>query len=269
MLHACLTRLSVSVTSDVSVVVSLDRDSDPECRTVVEAFSRRLPSVYLREMHSHPYRGNSYNVVSGVLDCLRLGGDLIHIVEDDILVARGYFPFHEAMHEAAPAAFAVSACRNQNLLRPVTEAAYLHPSYQSLGVSFRPEVAEMIARHDGGLYYGDMVGYCRKVFPGSIIPAGHAEQDGLINRIRESLGGRTAYAIRPRAFHAGFHGYNRNDGQPLSQGTTAERAARILAMTSEEMNALAGNLKDHEVIDLEEALPTAPEQEALRVALQA
>lgn len=268
MLHACLTRLEAAAAPGVTVVVSLDRDSDSRCRTVAEGFSRRIPSIYLREMHRHPFRGNSYNILSGLRDCLKLNGDLIHIVEDDILVSRGYFPFHEAMHRAAPQAFAVSACRNQNLITPRTEAAYLHASYQSLGVSLRPDIVDRILAHEAPEYYSDMVGYCRRTFPSTLIPAGHAEQDGLVNRVRESGGGRTAYSVRPRAFHAGFHGYNR-PGTQLTGGTVEERAARILTMSSEEMNTLAGELKDHEVIDLEEDLPTAPELDALSAALQA
>jgi hypothetical protein len=267
MLHACLSRLELAATEDVSLVVSLDRGSDPGCRSVAETFSRRFPSIYLREMYEHPFRGNSCNVISGIKDCLKMGGDLLHVVEEDVLVARGYFEFHEAMHEVAPTAFAVSACRNQNQIRTVDQAAYLHPSYQSLGVSMRAEIAERVIIHDTPLYYGNMVGYCSKVFTSSIIPSGHAEQDGLINRVRELACGRTVYTNRPRAFHAGFHGYNR-PGTRLAGGTVVERAARILAMTSQEMNALAGELKDHEVIDLEECLSVEPERDALSAALR-
>lgn len=267
MLHACLTRLEAASPGGVTVVVSLDRGYDPACRTVAETFYRRFSSIYLREMNDHSYRGNSYNVVSGVRDCMRLTWDLLHIVEDDILVSRGYFRYHEAMHRSAPEAFAVSACRNQNQIRPRDEAAYLHPSYQSLGVSLRRGVADAITAHDGPGYYGDMVRYCQRMYPGSIIPAGNAEQDGLVNRIRESLGKRTVYTTRPRAFHAGFHGYNR-PGTALTEGTIEQRSARIMSMTSQEMNALAGKLKDHEVIDLEENLATAPEEEALSAVLQ-
>jgi hypothetical protein len=265
MLHACLTSLEGAATDAVTVVVSLDRDNDPECKRVAEKFARRLPSLYLRVMPYHRYRGNSYNIVSGVRDCLQLGGELMHIVEEDIMVARGYFRYHEAMHQAVPDAFAVSACRNQNHKGPEPAAAYLHPSYQSLGVSFRTDVAERVTEHDTPLYYGHMVSYCGRVFPGSAIPVGHAEQDGLLNRLREESGGRTVYTSRPRAFHAGFHGYNR-PGESLSAGTLEERSARILSMTSDEMNALAREMKDHEVIDLSEDLLTAPEVEALSSA---
>jgi hypothetical protein len=106
-----------------------------------------------------------------------------------------------------------------------------------------------------------MVGYCRRTFPGSLIPPGHAEQDGLFNRIRERQSGVTVYPERPRAFHAGFYGYNRT-GRKLS-GSIERRSEKILSMTSEEMNAMAGLMKDHEVIDLDENLPVDEVREAL------
>lgn len=261
MLHACLTRLAMASSVEVSVIVSLDRGSARECRQVAEGFRDDFARLYLRQVEHHPYRGNSRNVVSGIHDALTLNGDLVHVVEDDIMVALGYFRFHEAMHTATPGTFAVSACRNQNLDGPEPGHAYRHGSYQSLGVSFRPDVARRVAAHDTPTFYSNMVGYCRRNFPESAIPAGHAEQDGLINRIRESVNGVTVYTSRPRAFHAGFHGYNR-PGRELD-GSIERRAERILSMTSEEMNAMAGSIKDHEVIDLAADLSTEPEVEAL------
>lgn len=261
MLHACLTRLSKAATDDVRVVVSLDRMGTYDCRQVAESFSSAFADIYLRVMNYHQFHGNSYNVLSAVQDAMKLGGDLIHVVEDDIMVSLGYFAFHEAAHSAAPDAFAVSACRNQNLSGEPPAAAYRHPSYQSLGVSFRPETAQQVVRHGTPLYYGDMVAYCRKTFPGSVIPPGHAEQDGLFNRVRESSGGLTVYPAQPRAFHAGFYGYNRT-GTKLG-GSIERRSAKILSMTTEEMNAMAGLMKDHEVIDLDENLPVDEVREVL------
>lgn len=261
MLHACLTRLSMAATPDVTVVVSLDRKGTLECRQVAESFSKSFRDMYLRVMNHHQFHGNSFNVLSGVKDALKVGGDLIHVVEDDIMVSLGYFTYHEAAHEAAPEVFAVSACKNQNLQGPAPAAAYRHPSYQSLGVSFRPETAERATEHDRPLYYGDMTAYCRRVWPGSRIPPGHAEQDGVFNRVRESLDGVTVYPELPRAFHAGFYGYNR-PGRKLG-GSIARRSEKILSMTTAEMNDMAGLMKDHEVIDLDENLPVDKVREAL------
>jgi hypothetical protein len=120
----------------------------------------------------------------------------------------------------------------------------------------------MIVRHEKSEYYENMVGYCQKLWPESSIPPGHAEQDGLINRIRETLKGQTVYPEKPRAFHAGFHGYNRKGGKLT--GTVQQRSAKILSMSSEEMNALAYSMKDHEVIDLDELLPIDEEVDALK-----
>lgn len=262
MLHACLTRLSKAAAShDVQVVVSLDRKGTLECRQVAESFSTSFRDIYFRIMKHHQFHGNSYNVLSGIKSTMELGGDLIHVVEDDIMVSLGYFTYHEAAHSAAPEAFAVSACKNQNLQGDSPGAAYRHGSYQSLGVSFRPETGARIVEHDVHRYYGDMVNYCRRAFPGSAIPPGHAEQDGLINRVREQQGGVTVYAAQPRAFHAGFYGYNRT-GTKLT-GSIVLRSAKILSMTTEEMNAKAGLMKDHEVIDLDENLPVDEVRKAL------
>lgn len=261
MLHACLTRLAKAATDDVRVVVSLDRQGTLDCRQVAESFRGSFRDIYLRVMNYHRFHGNSYNVLSGVKDCLKLGGDLIHVIEDDIMISLGYFAYHEAAHEAAPEAFAVSACRNQNLTGEAPGTAYRHPSYQSLGVSFRPDIAELAVAHDGAAYYGEMVKYCRQVFPASQIPPGHAEQDGLFNRIREQARASTVYPAQPRAFHAGFYGYNRT-GMKLT-GSIVLRSAKILSMTSEEMNARATQMKDHEVIDLDENLPVDDIRRAL------
>lgn len=261
MLHACLTRLAKAATDEVKVVVSLDRMGTFECRQVAESFSSAFADIFLRVMHHHQFHGNSYNVLSGLADTVKVGGDLIHVVEDDIMVALGYFEYHEAAHLAAPDAFSVSACKNQNLQGGAPAAAYRHPSYQSLGVSFRPGVAQRVIEHAKPVYFGDMVGYCKRTFPGSVIPPGHAEQDGLFNRVREREGGVTVYPARPRAFHAGFYGYNRT-GTKLT-GSIERRSAKILSMNSEEMNAMAGLMKDHEVIDLDENLPVDEVKEAL------
>lgn len=266
MLHACLTRLALAAPADVTVLVSVDRGGDEENASVAGEFRGRFASLRVRTVPPHPYHGNSANILSGFAHSLDLGGDLLHVVEDDVLVSRGYFSFHEAVHAAAPDAFAVSACRNQNLDGPAPQAAYRHGSYQSLGSSFRPEAAEKFLGHAGGDYYRDMIGYCRRVFPDSAIPPGNAEQDGLINRVRESLGGVTVYAERPRAFHAGFYGYHRS-GRTLT-GSIEERSRRILSMTTEEMNSLAGAIKDHEVIDLDMDLPTDSEVSALTASLR-
>jgi hypothetical protein len=150
--------------------------------------------------------------------------------------------------------FAVSSCRNQQFATdppPADDAVYEHGSYQSLGVSFRPERLEKIVPHAIPAYFMNPVGYCHRRWPKSRIPAGNAEQDGLIHRIIEAEQGTTGYPFSPRAYHAGFVGYHRK-GLTL-QGTAGGRADRLLAMTSDDLNKAAHSFPDHVAVDLDAA----------------
>jgi hypothetical protein len=122
-------------------------------------------------------------------------------------------------------------------------------------VSFKPERLAPVLVHSVSAYLHNPIEYCRKRFPRSRIPVGNAEQDGLINRVAEQQGSRIAYGALPRAYHAGFVGYHRS-GAKLT-GSIDQQADRILAMTTEEMNAAAHSYPDHQVVDLD-AKPGPP-----------
>jgi hypothetical protein len=210
--------------------------------------------------------------MSALADAAAGPWDRVHIVEEDVFVSDGYFEFHRQAHRLAPGAFAVSACRNQNAHTPDPDepnlyrtryvtidevtgahlnAAWRHSSYQSLGVSLPMESVQQVVPHVTHRYFFDPVGYCRKYFPGSEIPAPHAEQDGVLNRLRERAGLKTVYPVVPRAYHAGFMGYNRGPMAELT-GSPDEQADSLLAMTSEELNLRAMmEFRDHETVPLD------------------
>lgn len=251
-LHACLQRLE-QAESCPSVVLSLDRGHTPNVRKVAEDFRSRHPDTRILTPQ-HAYKGNSYNTLHAYQYAIFQGADLIYLVEDDIFIGQDFFAFHRAAHELAPGCLAVSACRNQ--FYPVSEdpltddsAVYTHLSYQSLGVSFRPAVLEKVVQHAGHLYFSNPVVYCKAYFPNSQINPANAEQDGLIHRIGEVEELPTVYPYSPRAYHAGFHGYHRR-GLPVA-GTIPERAQKLLAMTSEDMNKRARSYPDHVTVDLD------------------
>lgn len=269
-LAATLHRLALaedSCNENVGYLICVDRHPHPEVLEVAWQFrDERRPGLVLVKKRHHEYHGNSFNVLTGLIDALKLpGADLIHVVEDDIFVGLDYFTYHRAAHELDPEAFAVSACRNQNQsavgsFDPGVVRA--HASYQSLGVSFQRRILYRLASYAQDGYFRDPVGFCRAVFPDSRIPAPHAEQDGLLNRIRESHGLKTVYPDVPRAYHAGFVGYHRA-GDALTEGSAAERGQRLLAMDAEELNRRAeGPWKDHETISLDE-VRKGPEREIL------
>jgi len=256
-LWACLQRLHRADRPGVSYAICLDRMHSVPVATVAQEFRRKLGHhrVNIVRRGGHPWRGNSYNVLQSYREALDLRGvDLIHLVEEDIFVGHDYFDYHERAHALAPV-FAVSACRNQNEgIYPAYDpaSAYRHSSYQSLGVSFRPEMLRHVVNHAGVDYYRDPGRYCREVFPDSTIPPGHCEQDGLINRVREATGGQTTYPCVPRAYHAGFYGYNRRGGWGQDRGSAAQLGRRLLAMTADELNDRARHYKDLSTVGLDD-----------------
>jgi hypothetical protein len=138
------------------------------------------------------------------------------MVEEDVMVGRDFFTFHQAIHKAELTLFCSLSTKNHN--RQVTttsdpSAYYLTTDdYCSLGVCFKREtILQHIAPHVGRPYYLNPTNYSVKTFPASKFERGYSEQDGLIRRIQEQLGPDRpiAYPHQPRAFHAGFYGYNR------------------------------------------------------------
>lgn len=258
MLYATLHRLALADDGAQQYRIVLDRGCSRPAVAVARDFAAGMPAtVTLRPQH--PYRGNSYNVLTAYAQALNEQPDLIYLVEEDVFVARDFFTASRAAHMLCPQALAVSAARNQALT--VSEdpeqdphAVWLHPSYQSLAVSWRPAQLQRLLPHAVPPYWGDPVGYCARTWPASTIPAGHAEQDGLINRVREHAGLCTAYLAMPRAYHAGFYGYNRA-GRRLVGGIETV-AHRLLTMTAQQLNAHARSYPDHTVVDLDAPRPT-------------
>lgn len=260
-LLATLRRLSITVEGreGVQIWVALDRRPDPVTAHIAHDYTRKTQHARLIERR-HPYRGNSYNVLQTYREAVNAHPSLIHLVEEDVFVSADYLDFHHAAHELAPDAFAVSAARNQNHPgdpAPDPTALYRGREYQSIAVSFKPERLVPVLAHSNPAYFSNPIKYVTRHFPRSRIPRGNAEQDGLINRVVEQSHGAVIYPALPRAYHAGFVGYHRK-GESLA-GTIEQQADRLLAMTTEEMNAAAHSYPDHQVVDLD-ARPGAPTQ---------
>jgi len=267
-LLATLRRLEIAAEAelDVQLWITLDRRHDAATAKVAHDFQARHGRARVQVLRrTHPYRGNSYNVLQAYREALTVRPDLIHLVEEDVLVGADYFAFHRAAHKLAPDVLAVSAARNQNFPHdpePDPSALYLGSQYQSVAVSFRPWQLSPVLEHATSAYFSNPIAYCQRRFPRSRIPRGNAEQDGLINRVveqqarvSEGRSGHVAYAALPRAYHAGFVGYHRR-GETLT-GTVEQQADRILTMTTAEMNTAAHSYPDHQVVDLD-ARPGEP-----------
>lgn len=232
---------------------ALDRGYDPQVLTTAKAFP--LKKIILRPK-DHPFAGGSYNILRGFAEALRVletvGGEYINLVEDDVFVAPDYFTFHEHVQtDLRPPA--VSACRNQNTSRRPDlsgpEAVYYHSSYQSLGVSVRRDVVELLVEEASDRYFANPIGYCEDHYPFSSIPIGYAEQAGLARRVFERYNFQTCYAVEPRAYHAGFYGRNR-PGE-LLRGSLSERMRELRQMSGAEMRSRAEGYHDITPCDME------------------
>lgn len=261
-LHACLHRLSLADRPYLHYVVSLDRGHTPEVSQVADWFRDSLNSglhrVTTMRRIDHPHRGNSYNVLEAYRWVADKKYSLIHLVEEDIFVGHDYFDYHNDAHQLNPEAFCVSAVRNQawppGIEPPPDDTAfYQHGSYQSLGVSFRPEIVRRFLTHATSDYYRGPSTYLRRYFPKSKIHGGHTEQDGLINRVREKADLISVYPHTPRAYHAGFFGYNRSGhwNGPGADGSVEQRAAALLAMDAGQLNTRAVHYPDFTTVDLD------------------
>ena len=257
-LWACLHRLlQCDGIRDYGIVLSIDRSSDPEIDRVAMALVAKTGAgglydgqkIRIRVVEPHHYHGNSYNVLGAYRYAAAVTSGLVILLEEDIFVARGFLRYHEAAHVAAPSCFCVSACQDQNaplpdsLARGDSATVYERPTYQSLGVSFQAAVVRhfLAILDDLPNYFAEPTETLASRFPDTKIPRPQAEQDGFLGRVLEewvvqhgALG--AIYPVVPRAFHAGFHGYNRSGGKPLYDGTAEDRGRRLLAMTELEMN---------------------------------
>jgi hypothetical protein len=224
-------------------VFAIDRDPNPAIFDVIKAFG--LPHTIRQVMHA--WSGPAYNILRGYQAALAVEPSpaWVGLIEEDVLVAEDIFEFWDAAFALDAQAFAVSACRNQNqppMLFADRDAprVYVDHSYQAIGTAHRATAAfrEVVTHHANPRYFARPIAYCAEHLPDEGLPAGAASQDGLFHRVvrRDRL--RVLYPIVPRAFHAGWTGWNRPQGTAL-QGAWADRAAQILMLTGDQMNALA------------------------------
>jgi hypothetical protein len=205
---------------EVTIVVRPDTGYAPENLEVLRSFSDRLPNIRVQYPTPAPYRRTkqSANVLLGYLLAANAARHLVYLVEEDIMVARDFFRWHREVHDAAPRPLFCSiavANPNRKLALPGDVGGYYLSSgdYCSTGGCFdRGVLHSLIAPHVCMAYMKHPKRYIRREFPHSRIGLGFVEQDGLIRRIQEGSELPIGWPCVPRAFHAGFYGYNRSGG---------------------------------------------------------
>jgi hypothetical protein len=247
----CLDNLAQAQGVDeVTIIVRPDTGFAPENLEVVRSFAGRLPNIEVQYPVPAAYRRTkqSANVLLGYLRAANLARQFVYLIEEDIMVARDFFRWHREVHAAAPRPLFCSiavANPNRQLTLPQELSGYYlsNGDYCSTGVCFdRTVLRSMVAPQVTMSYMSHPKRYIRRHFPESRIGLGFVEQDGLIRRIQESCTLPIAWPCIPRAFHAGFYGYNRSGGvggslqqriQQLSQTIYDAVALRHAAAGSE------------------------------------
>lgn len=174
---------------------------------------------------SFKHTKQSYALYSGYKTALGLGGEYIHLIEDDIFISTDYFNWHKQAQQLKP--FCSIATRNHKVFPSIIgklRLAYEHNSYQSLGVCWQKDNLSKALNYFPLEYFQNPLEYTKKTFPNSKIPLGFLEQDSVINRLMEKDNLNAIYPYYPRAYHAGFYGKGR--GIRL-QGTTAQKVKQI------------------------------------------
>jgi hypothetical protein len=200
---------------DVHVLFRPDTGFSTENLEVIELFAERLSSFEINLPQPCPFRRTrqSANLLLGYLRAAAEAKQYVFLVEEDVMVGRDFFRWHRAAHAAGPLFCSIAVKNPNRTLRLPDEAEGYYLSsgdYCSHAVCFDKQVVRsMIAPHVNMAYFRRPKKYLRRHFPASAIGLGFVEQDGLLRRIQEPSTYSIAYPCVPRAFDAGFYGYNR------------------------------------------------------------
>jgi len=210
-------------------IFRLDHGYDPKNLGIIEAFPLSKEVTYTPKT-KYTTGKQSFSVLSGLMYAGT--NELVYLIEDDVMIARDFFLWHEAVH-AANDLFSSHANFNVNSTGPTGfyHQYYLtQGDYSSIGTCLTKKAINAIAPHIRPEYFSDPTGYIKRHFPDHPLSSTYSEQDGLIRR----LAGTMAYPCQmeldglsygPRCFHAGFVGKNR---PTTSAQMTPEYVGRVI-----------------------------------------
>jgi hypothetical protein len=240
--EACLLRLAKAMDSSVRVRLCLDFGYSADVLKTTEAFAKKFPDteIFTRE---EDYPTGSYNVLKGMAEALHDSqpDDLIHVLEEDILIGRDFFDFHRRAHALVPDAYGVSACTNSFLTRetnpePVQDAVYRSGGFQVWGSSYRPDRVRQILTRLQVDYFENMHEACVREFGESSALRTGPLYDGVMAMNLAETKKAMVFPYAARAYHAGFEGLSFQGQGPAVTGTPKQQAKQILAMGEKELS---------------------------------
>jgi len=233
--HCLENLLRADGVDDLHVVFRPDSGHSTETLEVIEHFAPELRSWEIQHPPVCPFRRakQSANLLLGYLLAASRARRFVFLLEEDVMISRDFFRWHRAVHAAADPLFCSIAVRHPDHIPPAPDDAegfYLnYGDFCSYGVCFdRSVLRQELLPHINLNYLKRPKRYVARHFPRSRVGLGFVEQDGLIRRIQELSSRPIAYPCVPRAFDAGFYGYNRPGGLPGSLASRVEQLRNII-----------------------------------------
>lgn len=237
------------------VMVAIDRhhkdtndqkNRNAESIHVVDKFRNEFASVKLTVREQHGYIGNPYNFLELYKAAFHSDARFVYLVEDDVLVGKDFFTWHERVNEKREYFCTVGwhCIRNPRATRDGNAEDYIETAedFSSIGVCWKREKLAPLVQHALPDYYRDLAGYLRKHFPKEEVKHGvWTEQAGLVMRLLLATPNATvAWPVRARCAHVGINGYHRARGHAFS-GTLEQRveALRVAVRNTEKLVGLS------------------------------
>jgi hypothetical protein len=210
--------------------------------------------VIRRPNNGYKIGKQSFNVIAGLLACAKATKDIVYYIEEDIFIGKDFFKYHNSVLKQSPDVMCsiASKCNDTPHKTIDDKGAYYIGSdsdYQCWGTAWKKEkLLQVLERHHNQGYYSNPLGYILKEFPDNFLKERFCEQDGLTRREMMKQGLRCAFPHVPRAYHAGFYGYNRVQPRPT---THLERVKKLQEVCySKELMDKHSLYKDSQPYDL-------------------
>lgn len=246
-LHLCLEHLMFATggqQKDVWVVQDRHHNDKSDLlmrladvRATVDLFRDKFAGFRYIERTPHPFVGNPLNFLEAYKEAhATTNARLVYLVEDDVMVTKDFFLWHEAMQALHKPFVSVGwhCIRDTSGVKMTADPHGYVTSFRdfsSIGLCWRREYLAPVVEHARREYYTNPGPYLTQVFPHSPIPRNQwTEQAGLITRLlHDEPGGRlVTWAGAPRVGHIGISGYHRRQGHQF----TGPLASRVKALRS-------------------------------------
>jgi hypothetical protein len=248
-LQLCLEHLlAAEGGKEKEVYISYDRhtnDTAPVLRDmdysqqIAESFKEKFAKMTFVARQPHPYVGNPCNFLETYKHAyFNSGARYVYLVEDDVLVAKDFFKWHEAVQARGDYFITVGwhCIRNKEVLPSQDPTAYIESTrdFSSIGICWKREKLLAMVKHANPNYYRAMRNYLAAAFVGSPINPGlWTEQAGVVTRLLHEAKNRwVAWPALSRVAHVGISGYHRPGGHRFD-GSLAERIAGLRAAVTD------------------------------------